>query len=64
MNHIDENKHNNYYKNLEWITMDENNKHSFCKKVHKLNLETNAIVGTYRSLTEAATSLELPNIKK
>ena len=40
VNHIDENKLNNYYKNLEWTTTSENVMHSTGKKVNQIDIET------------------------
>ena len=30
VNHIDKNRNNNYYKNLEWVTPSENANHRYC----------------------------------
>ncbi len=57
VNHIDENKKNNYYKNLEWVTQRENVIHSHGKKVIQLDLETGEKINTYRSIIEAAHSI-------
>lgn len=37
VNHIDENKQNNDLSNLEWCTLEYNNKHSFNKSVELIN---------------------------
>lgn len=35
VNHIDEDKHNNHYKNLEWVTASKNSRYSNARKVYK-----------------------------
>lgn len=57
VNHIDEDKHNNYYKNLEWRTFKENAEHSFAKTVEQIDVKTGKILNTYKSLTEAGETM-------
>jgi hypothetical protein len=52
VNHIDENKSNNYYKNLEWVTIKKNNQHSKNKKISMLN-DSNKVINTFDSITHA-----------
>lgn len=52
VNHIDENKSNNYYKNLEWVTIKKNNQHSKNKKIAMLN-DSNKVINTFDSITHA-----------
>ena len=56
VNHIDEVRNNNYYKNLEWLTQRENAEHSLSVKVEKLHLNGNWIA-TFSSMTAAAESI-------
>ena len=53
VNHLDENKSNNYYKNLEWATSKDNTIYSIGKKIKMVNPETNKILIIFRSITEA-----------
>lgn len=53
-NHKDENKLNNNVNNLEWTTNRENVVHSTGRKVHQININTNKIINTYKSLACAA----------
>ncbi|ARF11808.1 HNH endonuclease [Klosneuvirus KNV1] len=54
VNHIDENKTNNYYKNLEWVTTRENVIHSKGVKINQIDPETDEIINTFKSATHAA----------
>ena len=53
VNHIDSNKLNNYYKNLEWITQRENSEHGVGKQVHQIDPKTNKIINTFKTITIA-----------
>jgi len=58
VNHIDENKQNNYYKNLEWFTYKENSTHSVGKSVNQIDLQTGEIINTFKSIRNAARSID------
>ncbi len=49
--HIDKNKLNNDYKNLEWC--EEKPSHPLNKKVNQLSLKTGKIINTFQSMTKA-----------
>jgi hypothetical protein len=53
VNHIDNNKLNNNYSNLEWVTHQENIKHSCAKKVDQIDLLTNQVLNTFDSIADA-----------
>jgi len=57
VNHIDENKKNNYFKNLQWCTHSENKVHSTGKKVCKIDIKTNKILYVYSSINGALKEL-------
>ena len=59
VNHLDEDKLNNYYKNLEWCTNTENIQHSNGKKVQQIDLETGKVINTFNSVNEAQRTLNL-----
>lgn len=53
VNHIDENRSNNYYQNLEWITPQGNAIHSCGKMVKMLDPATNEIFKVFRCMADA-----------
>ena len=63
VNHIDENKSNYYYKNLEWTTASENVAHSLGIKVNQIDIETGEIIKTFASAS-AASEIVLIELKK
>jgi hypothetical protein len=61
VNHIDENKLNFNFQNLEWTTHSENLKHSsykWSKPVKKICLETGKVLAVYNSRVEAALTFD------
>ena len=57
VNHIDEDKINNYTENLEWVTTGENITHSRGKKINQICIETGEILNTYLSIAHARREL-------
>lgn len=53
VNHKDENRQNNHYKNLEWLTNRKNIIYSVGKKVNQIDKNTGEIINTFTSLLEA-----------
>lgn len=58
INHIDENKNNNYYKNLEITTAKENIRHSLSTKIIKYNLDMK-IIKKYNCMKDATDELNI-----
>ena len=64
VNHLDENKLNNCYTNLEWVTHQENIKHSAAIKIDQIDQLTGQILMTFNSIVDAAKHIngDRPNI--
>ena len=58
INHIDKNRSNNYYKNLEWVTPQENIAHSHGKLVKMINKETGEVMNIFRTVQDAGRFFE------
>ena len=52
INHIDNNRLNNYYKNLEWCTNKENTTKHFTKKIQQIDINTNKVIKEYKTFSE------------
>ena len=60
INHIDENKLNNYYKNLEILNnKKENTTYSLGKKIYQIDMKTNEIINSFNSIHKASKTLNL-----
>ncbi|BCS82974.1 HNH endonuclease [Cotonvirus japonicus] len=57
VHHIDEDKQNNYYKNLQWVTSRENTTFSLGKKIQQIDIKTNKIINEFPSISQAAESI-------
>ncbi|XWV24568.1 putative HNH endonuclease [Tupanvirus deep ocean] len=53
VNHIDKNRSNNYYKNLEWCTAQANTAHSLGKMVKMIDRYTNEVIKIFRTVKDA-----------
>lgn len=53
VNHIDENKKNNHYTNLEWCDNKENVTHSCGKKVSQIDIKSNKVIKVHNSIKDA-----------
>ena len=64
VNHLDEDKTNNYYKNLEWITQKNNVIYSIGKKIKIIDPETNNILIIFGATTQACRYLGMKSHSK
>jgi hypothetical protein len=60
VNHIDENKLNNHYKNLEWVTQKQNTVYSVGIPVKMLDKDTGKIIKKFDCLSDACRYLDKP----
>ena len=60
VNHIDRNRQNNYYKNLEWTTVRGNTQHAIGRAVQQSDPKTGQVIRTFNTITEAYQSFARP----
>jgi hypothetical protein len=60
VNHLDNNPLNNYYKNLEWTTIQGNTMHAISRKVKQIDPKTNEIIKIFDSISDAYKSFNRP----
>ena len=53
VNHIDKNRSNNYYKNLEWVTIQGNMAHACGKAVKMIDMDTDEIINIFTTVSDA-----------
>jgi len=53
VNHLDENKLNNHYENLEWTTIKKNTIYSIGRKVAQMDPETEEVINVFDTITDA-----------
>jgi len=53
VNHIDEDRLNNKWTNLEWATVQDNTIHSVGRAVQQIDPKTDKVINTFRTVTEA-----------
>ena len=61
VNHIDKNRSNNYYKNLEWVTPQYNCIHAHGKMVKMLDPDTEEILNVFKCAKDASRYLDKSN---
>ncbi|AYV76943.1 MAG: HNH endonuclease [Barrevirus sp.] len=62
VNHLDKNRLNNHYTNLEWNSHQGNIIHSVGRKVNQINIKTGKIIKTFDTAIAAAKEMN-PNLK-
>ena len=60
INHIDNNRLNNHYINLEWCTSKENTRKYFTKRIQQIDPKTNLILNEFKTFTEAYNYINKP----
>ena len=53
VNHLDKNRTNNHYKNLEWTDISGNTRHAIGKAVQQIDIKTGSVLKTFDTITDA-----------
>lgn len=57
VHHIDEHKHNNHFKNLQWVTSQENAEYSCGIAIEQLDKDSGKVIKQFPSITAAFTAM-------